>query len=115
MKKLTWLLLFGLAAYFVFNYAYDYYKKTFSPEMNQVKTLEKEFYRAADNYMTAMRQAAEPGLVILSDPEKAEGQIREARKKLQELLRTLSEEKAMARAKKLETRIDKFCRQNQIE
>ncbi len=115
MKKLTWLVILGLAAYFVIDYAYDYYKQTFSPQMQQLRALEKEFHRASDNYITAMRQAAEPGLVILSDPEKAEAQIKAVREKLPGLMRTLTEAKAIARAKKLEAAIDNFCRQNQIE
>lgn len=79
-----------------------------------VRSLEKEFDQAVDNYLTAHRQAAEPGLAVISDPEKAENQIKELRAKLEEIILTLSSEKAIQRAKKLEREIQTFCEKHQI-
>lgn len=115
MKKLTWFIIIALIAYFVITYGYDYYKKTYSAEMQRVRNLEREFHRAADDYLTAMKQAAEPDTFILSEPEKAEVRVKAIREKLPALLRSLTEEKAISRAKKLEAEIQNFCRRNQIE
>lgn len=110
MKKLIIFLFILILGY----YAFNWYMKTYSPEMNMVRTLEKEFRRAVDNYLTALRQAAEPGLVVISDPERAENQVKMIRAKVSEIILTLSEERAIKRAKKLEREIQTFCEKHQI-
>ncbi len=111
MRKIAWLIIFSVLGYL----GYSYYLKSNSPEMKLVRSLEKEFHRAEASYLTAMRQAAEPGLVVLSDPEKAENQVKEVRAKVQSLMITLTDERAIARAKKLEAEIKTFCARNQID
>ncbi|MCX7973783.1 MAG: hypothetical protein N3B16_04700 [Candidatus Aminicenantes bacterium] len=110
MKKLIFLLIGLLAGYC----AFQWYMQTNTPQLIMVRTLQKEFNRAVDNYITALRQVAEPGLVVISDPEKAEGKIKEVRAKLQEIIVTLTEVKAIEKAKKLEQDIKVFCEKHQI-
>jgi len=111
MRKIAWLVILVVLGYL----GYSYYLKSNSPEMKLVRSVEKEFHRAEASYLTAMRQAAEPGLVILSDPEKAENQVKVVRTKVQGLITKLSDERAIARAKKLEAEIKTFCARNQID
>ncbi|MGB9907013.1 MAG: hypothetical protein ACPLRR_06480 [Candidatus Saccharicenans sp.] len=110
MKKLLILIIILGAGYL----AYDRFFKT-TPEEDTVRALEKEFQAATQNYINANRQAAEPGLVVIADPEKAENQVKAVRNKLKELLPTLTEEKAIARAQELESKIQTFCEKNDIE
>lgn len=111
MRKLIILIIILLLGYL----AFDLYMKSNTPEIKIVRSLEKEFNRAVDRYITAMRLAAEPGLVVISDPEKAESQIKEVRAKLQEIIVTLTEEKALTKARKLEAEIKTFCDKNNID
>jgi flagellar biosynthesis regulator FlbT len=62
-----------------------------------------------------MRQAGEPGIVILADPETAERMVKEVRPKLQELMKGLTDDKAVARARKLDSQILNFYERNQID
>jgi len=111
MRKLFLLLILVILAYGAFNL----YMKSTSPEVKIVRGLEKEFRRAVDKYFTALRQTAEPGLVVIAEPEKAENEIREIRARLREIMVTLKEEKAIQKARKLETEIQTFCQKNGID
>jgi flagellar biosynthesis regulator FlbT len=111
MKQLVWVAIFGVLAYA----GYIYILQPRSAEESQVRSLEKEFQRATERYITSMRQAGEPGIVILADPETAERMVKEVRPKLQKLMKTLTEEKAIARARKLESQILNFYKRNQID
>ena len=111
MKRLIWLLVLGGLVYL----GYRHFVLTGSSEVAQVRSLEKEFRRATDRYITSMRQAGEPGLVILADPETAERMVKDVRPKLQELMKTLTEEKAIARAKELESQVLTFFERQQID
>lgn len=111
MKRLTWLIILGVIAYL----GYSNFVRTVSSEEAQVRDLEREFRRATDRYISSMRQAGEPGLVILADPETAERMVKEVRPKLIELMKTLTEEKAVARAQELENQILTFYKRNQID
>ena len=77
--------------------------------------MEREFKRATDRYITAMRQGGEPGLIILADPETAERMVKDVRPKLQALMKTLTDKKAIARAQDLESHILDFCKRHQID
>ncbi len=110
MKKIIILLVLVAAGYLAYN---QFFK--LSPEEDLVRQLEKEFQAASQNYINASRQAAEPGLVAIADPEKAENQVKAVRSKLKELMPTLTEEKAIARAQELEGKIKYFCEKNDIE
>jgi hypothetical protein len=111
MKRLAWLVILGVLAYL----GYSHFVRTVSSEEAQVRELEREFRRATDRYISSMRQAGEPGLVILADPERAERMVKDVRPKLQELMKTLTEEKAVARAKKLESQVLTFFERHQID
>ena len=111
MKRLAWLVILGVLAYL----GYSYFIRTTSSEEAQVRDLEREFRRATDRYISAMRQGGEPGLVILADPETAERMVKDVRPKLQELMKSLTEEKAIARAQKLESQILTFLERHQIQ
>jgi hypothetical protein len=111
MKKLIWLVILCVLGYL----AYTYYIRTSTGEVAQVHQLEKQFRRATDRFISAMREAGEPGLVVLADPETAEKMIKDIRPRLQELMKTLTEEKAITRAQKLESDILTFLKRYQIE
>lgn len=111
MKRFIWILIVAALGYL----AYIYFVRTRSEEVSQVQQLEKHFRRGTDRYINAMRQGGEPGLVILSDPERAENMLKDVRIRLQELMRTLTEEKAIARAQKLENQILTFFERHEIE
>jgi hypothetical protein len=111
MKRLVWLVVLGGLLYL----GYNRFIRTSSPEEGRVRTLEREFRRSTDRYISSMRQAGEPGLVILADPETAEQMVKDVRQKLSELMKTLSDERAIARARSLDDQIVTFCRRNEIE
>jgi hypothetical protein len=111
MKRLAWLVILGGLAYL----GYSHFVRTVSAEEGQVRGLEIEFRRATDRYISANRQAGEPGLVILADPETAERMVKDVRPKLLELMKTLTEEKAIARAKRLENQVLNFFERHQID
>jgi hypothetical protein len=111
MKRLAWLVVLGVLAYL----GYSHFVRTTSSEVAQVRELEKEFGRATDRYINAMRQAGEPGLVILADPETAERMVKEVRLKLLELMKTLTDKKAIAQARKLEDQVQTFCSRHEID
>jgi hypothetical protein len=111
MKQLVWVAVLGLLAYA----GYSYVLKPRSAEESRVHQLEKEFQRASERYISSMRQGGEPGIVILADPETAERMVKDVRPKLQDLMKTLTDEKAIARARKLENQIENFYRRNQID
>jgi hypothetical protein len=111
MKRLVWLVILGGLVYF----GYIHLIRPSSPEVARVRTLEREFRRSTDRYINSMRQAGEPGLVILADPETAEQMVKNVRLRLSELMTTLSDEKAIARARNLEDQIASFCRRHEID
>ena len=111
MKKVVWLAILGALVYV----GYTRFVQPSSAEEAQVRHLEKQFQRATDRYINSMRQAGEPGIVILADPETAEKMVKDVRPRLQELMKTLTHEKAIARAQKLDRQIVTFCERNQID
>jgi hypothetical protein len=111
MKSFVWLAVLGVLAYA----GYTYFVQPRSAEELQVRHLEKEFQRATERYISSMRQAGEPGIVILADPETAERMVKDVRPKLQELVKKLTGEKAIDRARKLESQILNFYKRNQID
>jgi hypothetical protein len=111
MKRFIWLVILAVLGYL----AYSYYVRTISGEVAQVRQLEGEFRRATDRFISAMRGAGEPGLVVLADPETAVRMVKDVRVKLQELMKSLTEEKAITRARKLEDQILTFFRRHEIE
>ena len=111
MKRVIWLVILGILGYL----AYTYYVRTTSGEVAQVHHLEKEWQRGTDRFISAMRGAGEPGLVVLADPEAAINMLKDTRVRLQELMTKLTEEKAIARAKDLEDRIRTFFKRHEIE
>lgn len=111
MKTFIWLLILAVAAFF----GYQYYLKSISEEEREVRQLEREFKRATDRFITAMREAGEIGLAAIADPETAINKVKEVREKLRELMSTLTEQKAISRARALEDQILNFCRQNEID
>jgi Tfp pilus assembly protein PilO len=111
MKILIWLLILAVATFL----GYQYYLKSISEEEREVRHLEKEFRRATDLYVSAMRQAGEIGLAAIADPEAAVNKVKAVRDRLGELMAKLSEEKAIVRARALEDQIINFCRRNEID
>jgi len=111
MKALVWILILAALGYLVYSLAL----KPLTGELSEVRSLEKAFNRAADRYITSMRQAGEPGLAVIADPEFAERQVREVRQRAVALLKTLREPKAQERVRTLQAKIENFCKINQID
>jgi hypothetical protein len=111
MKRFVWLVIFVVLGYL----AYTQYVRTQSGEVAQVRQMEREFRRGTDRFISAMRGAGEPGLVVLADPETAIKMLKDLRVRLQDLMKTLTEEKAIDRAQKLESQILTFFKRNEIE
>ncbi|MGB7294422.1 MAG: hypothetical protein WBC70_02450 [Candidatus Aminicenantales bacterium] len=111
MKRLIWILILAVLGYL----AYSFYIRTTSGELAQVRQLERQYRRGTDRFISALRQGGEPGLVILADPERAERMLKDVRLRLQELMKTLTEEEAIARAQKLEDQILMFFRRHEID
>lgn len=111
MKYLIWLVILGIAGFLI----YHQFIESKSEEEEEVKQVEKVFNQAVDRYITAMREAGEPGLVVIADPEFAIKKVKEVRIKVTELIRNLKEDAAITRAQKLETKIREFCRKNDID
>lgn len=111
MKTLVLLLILAVAAFL----GYQYFLKSIPEEEQKVRQLEKEFRRATDLYISAMRQAGEIGLAAIADPEAAVNKVKTVRQRLSKLMGKLSEEKAIARARALEDQIINFCSRNEID
>jgi hypothetical protein len=111
MRKLVWLAAVVALGYF----AYTRLAPSSSPEVELVRGLETEFKAATESYVASMRQAAEPGLAAITDPERAEKRVRDVRARLEELTGTLTDEKAAARAKELQEKVRNFCERNNID
>ncbi len=111
MKSVVWLLIFAAAGYLV----YTLTLKPMAGELSEVRSLEKEFNRATDRYITSMRQAGEPGLAVIADPEFAERKVKEVLQKARELPKKLQDPRAIARARALEAKIENFCKLNKID
>jgi hypothetical protein len=111
MRFLIWVVILAVVAFLVYNHFF----KAQSVEEDQVKQVEKEFNQSVDRYITAMREVGEPGVVVIAEPEFAIKKVQEVRLRLTELMKNLKEEKAIARAQKLETRIREFCSKNEID
>jgi hypothetical protein len=111
MKTIIWILILAAVGYLV----YSYTLKPLAGELGDVRVLEKVFNRATDRYITSMRQAGEPGLTVIADPEFAERKVKEVRQQAVELVKTLHDPRAIARAQALQAKIDNFCKINQID
>jgi Tfp pilus assembly protein PilO len=111
MKIFIWLLILAVVAFL----GYQYYLKSISEEERQVRQLEKEFRRATDLFVSAMRQAGEIGLAAIADPEAAVNKVKAVQQRLHELMGKLTEEKAIVRARALEDQIINFCSRNEID
>jgi len=111
VKALVWILILAALGYLV----YSLTLKPLAGELGQVRSLEKQFNRATDRYIVALRQAGEPGLTVIADPEFAERQVKAVRQRAAELLKSLQDPKAQARARALQAKIENFCKINQID
>jgi hypothetical protein len=86
-----------------------------SEEEKMVKALEKDFDQAVGDFLRASRTMAGTGLDTTSDVDDAVRKIKKVKNELSALIGTLEEESAQLRAQKLEGRIKKFERKNDIE
>ena len=111
MKTVVWILILAALGYLV----YSLTLKPLTGELAEVRSLEKTFNLATDRYITSLRQAGEPGLTVIADPEFAERKVKEVRQRGAELLKSLREPKALARGQALQARIENFCKINQID
>lgn len=111
MKYIIWILILAALGYLVYTLAF----KPVTGEMGAVRSLENEFNRSADRYIMSIRQAGEPGMPIIADPEFAERKVKDVREEVAELMKTMQNPKAFARARALYAKVQNFCKLNQIE
>jgi AmiR/NasT family two-component response regulator len=106
-KAVLIILLIAIAAFFI-------YKQTRPPVSDEelaVKAVEERFIAASSKFMGA----ASGGLAVgLDAAEAAVVEVREVRNELARLRKTLTEDKAIARADALVAKVDEFCRKNDI-
>ena len=107
-KAFLVILLIGAAAFFIYREVHH----PASAEELKVKAIEEQFLTASSKLIGA---GGGPTVVGLDVVESAAAQVRRLRGDLAFLSRTLSEEKAIARAESLRLKIDEFCRKNDID
>jgi hypothetical protein len=86
-----------------------------SDEELRVKAIGDGFTAAASDFVKASRTMGGLGLDATSDAEGAVVEIKKIREELAGLMKSLTEEKAIQRAEELKSKIDDFCRKNDIE
>lgn len=110
MKVLIWIIILVVIGYF----AYNQFNQPLSDQEQAVKDLEGRFNTASRAFVGAVRMAGETGLDTTSDAEMAINKIKKIRTELSQLKPTLSEEGAIDRSDKLETRITEFYKKNDL-
>jgi hypothetical protein len=106
-KAFLVILLIAIAAFFV-------YKQTHKPataEELAVKGVEERFLAASNKFISAAGGGLPAGL---DEAESAVVQVQRVRNELIRLRKTLTEDKAIAMAEALQTKVDEFCRKNEI-
>jgi hypothetical protein len=107
-KAFLVILLIAVAAFFV----YKQVSRPASEEEQKVKALEEQFVAASTRFMGAASGGTAAGLDVA---EAASIQVLKVRNELARLTKTLTAEKAILKAEELGTRIDEFCRKNDIK
>jgi len=106
-KKLLVIILMAGAAYLI-------YRQTHRPATEQelaVKAVEERFLSASNKYIGAAAGGMAGGL---DEAESAVVQVQKVRLELARLRKTLTEERAIAKADQLQAKVDEFCRKNEI-
>jgi hypothetical protein len=107
-KVILVILLVAVAAFLI-------YKQTHRPvsdEELKVKALEETFIAATSKFMGATAGGLAVGL---DAAEAATLEVQKVRNELAGLMKTLTEEKAIAKADELKAKVDEFCRKNDIK
>ncbi len=86
-----------------------------SDEERAVKALERRYVAAVNDFLRAGRTAGGLGLDTTSDAEGAVVAVLKVRDELDRLEKALTEEKAILKADELRTKIETFCRKNDID
>lgn len=111
MKALVWIIILAVIGYF----AYTQFFGPLSEEEQLVKDLDKQFNLAARQFVGAGRLSGGTGLDMTSDAEMAVNKIKKVRKELESIEDTLTEEKAIERAEKLDAKIKNFYEKNDLD
>ena len=111
MKALVLIIILAVIGYF----AYTQFFKPLSEEEQLVKGLDKQFNLATRQFVGAGRISGGTGLDTTSDAEIAVNKIKKVRKELESIKDTLTEEKAIARAEKLDAKIKNFYEKNDLD
>ena len=107
-KVILVILLIAIAAFFI-------YKQTHHPASDEelaVQAVDERFRAAQAKFMSAAGGGLTAGL---DTAEQAVIDVQKVRSELARLQKTLTEEKAVARAEELAAKIDEFCRKNDIK
>ncbi len=86
-----------------------------SDEELRVRAVADGFTAAASDFVKASRTMGGLGLDATSDAESAVVEIKKIRDELVGLMKALTEEQAVRKAEELKSKIDDFCRKNDIE
>ena len=107
-KAFLVILLVAIAAFFI-------YKQTHRPLSDEelaVTAVEESFAMAEAKFMGNAAGGLASGL---DSAEQAVVDVQKARRELDRLRKTLTENKAIARAEELAAKVDEFCRKNDIK
>lgn len=110
MKGLIVIAVLVLAGYLVYTNFYA----PLSEEEQLVRNMEVSFHKASGAVVGSSRLSAGTGIDMMSGLENAVETIKKTKKKLAALKPELTEEKAIARAEKLENEIREFMQKNDI-
>jgi hypothetical protein len=106
-KAILVIILIAAAAFLIYRQAHP----PASAEEMQVRAVEDRFTAASSRFMGN----AAGGLAVgLDAAEAAVVDVQKARGELDRLMKTLTEDKAIARAEALKAKIDEFCQKNDI-
>ena len=109
-KTLVVLLLIAGAAYFV----YQQLGRTPSEEEMLVTHLRERYAVVVNKFTSAAGRSGMIGMDTTFDSETAVTQIQKLRSELAELLKKLTEERAIRQAEALSEKIETFCKKNEI-
>lgn len=110
MKALVWILILGAIGYF----GYTKFVKPLTDEEKEVQMVGDRFDAAVEEYLQAVRKAGGLGMDTVSDADDAIRKVRACKDALLNLKRTLKDEAAIQKAKKLEAKMRTFYGKNDL-
>jgi hypothetical protein len=111
VKKFLWLIIIVVVGFI----AYTKFMRPVSDEERNVMAMEDRYETARNRYLSVSRQLAMPGEVAIADPEAAVQRLKDVKAAFDSLYESLTEKAAIARADKLQAKIEEFFEKNEIK